>query len=409
MSRLGSIIGSRYWVNILDCEPIIGYNRLMRQYNWQLPDWPNFQYDLGSFQDVLLAIAEKSGFLRGAQLNIDEYQSQEILIQALVEEAAKTSEIEGEYINRVDIHSSILKHLGLAVGDTPGVHDRRAQGVVDMMFAVRKTYFEPLTDAHLLNWHLMLLSSTPNPHLRVGYWRTDPSAMQIVSGHHGKWIIHFEAPPASQIPSQMASFIQWFNDTAPDQSRYMAHAPIRAAIAHLYFESLHPFDDGNGRIGRAIAEKALYQGYRSPLSLSLSQIIEANKKNYYAALKKASYSNDITQWLDYFLNVILKAHEMAIYYIKFVLAKSEFYKNFESLLNERQLKVVSRMFREGPKGFEGGMSAQKYMKITDTSKATATRDLQHMLQLGAILPSGSGRSVRYQLNLGLDEVNAQDE
>ena len=197
----------------------------------------------------------------------------------------------------------------------------------------------------------------------------------------------------------MQQFVKWFNDTAPGKPQAIIFAPVRAAIAHLYFESIHPFEDGNGRIGRVIAEKTLYQGFGYPVMLSLSQAIESDKKAYYESLHKASRSHEITAWLSYFLNVILKAQADVEIQINFILKKSSCFDKFKDTLNKRQLKVVQRMMKSGPKGFEDGMSAKKYITITGTSKATATRDLQHMVHVNALNQTGGGRSVRYTLAL----------
>ena len=311
----------------------------------------------------------------------------------------KRSEIEGEHISRLDIRSSIKNKLGLNP-KIVHVHDKRAQGIAELMLDVRNTFKQPLTEAKLFDWHLMLLSGTFNPNLKIGYWRTDEEPMQIVSGHHGKWVVHYEAPPSRDVPKEMQKFIRWFNNTAPGKPKAIQFPPVRAAIAHLYFESIHPFDDGNGRIGRAIAEKALSQGFGYPVLLSLSHIIEREKKAYYAALNAASRSNELTAWIHYFVNAILSAQIEVESQINFILKKSVFFDKYNDALNERQLKVVKRMMKAGVKGFEGGMSAKKYMAITGTSKATATRDLQHLLAIKALKQMGSGRSVRYELNLG---------
>lgn len=223
--------------------------------------------------------------------------------------------------------------------------------------------------------------------------------MQIVSGRPEKLTIHFEAPPSTIVPLEMKNFIQWFNSTSPNQSGSIKFAPVRAAIAHLYFESIHPFEDGNGRIGRAIAEKALSQGYGYPILISLSQAFESEKKGYYEALKIASRSNNITPWIDYFVKIVLKAQIKAEEEINFILKKSKFLDLHKDQLNDRQLKVLQRMLRNGPQGFEGGMTAKKYMNITGCSKATATRDLQHLYALDVLNQIGSGRNVRYDLNI----------
>jgi Fic family protein len=370
-----------------------------QRYNWQQPDWPNFSYDLSDIHETLVSIAEKAGFISGKLTHLPENLQTEAMINLMVEEAVKTSEIEGEYISRPDIRSSIKNKLGLNQ-EKIRVHDKRAQGVVALMFDVRNTFKKSLTAAKLFDWHLMLLSGSISPNLRVGGWRTHEEPMQIVSGNYKKQIIHYEAPPSQDVPREMANFIRWFNNTAPGKPQAIKFTPVRTAIAHLYFESIHPFEDGNGRMGRAIAEKSLSQGFGYPILLSLSHTIEKEKTAYYAALHTASISNEITPGIRYFVDVILKAQNEVETHINFILKKSVFFETFKDALNERQLKVVRRMMEEGIKGFEGGMSAKKYMTITDTSKATATRDLQHLHDRNVFKQLGSGRSVRYELNFG---------
>jgi len=372
-------------------------NWLMKTYNWQQSDWPLFRYDLNSLHGTLQLIAEKVGLISGKLSHLDESQETEALIDLIVGEAVKTSEIEGEYISRPDIRSSIENKLGL-FGENP-VRDKRANGIIEMIFNARTSFRQPLCDTTLFEWHLSLLSMSLDPNLRIGAWRIDEDPMQIISVQHGKTIVHFEAPPSKAVPHKMQQFVKWFNDTAPGKPQAIIFAPVRAAIAHLYFESIHPFEDGNGRIGRVIAEKALYQGFGYPVMLSLSQAIESDKKAYYESLHKASRSHEITAWLSYFLNVILKAQADVEIQINFILKKSSCFDKFKDTLNKRQLKVVQRMMKSGPKGFEDGMSAKKYITITGTSKATATRDLQHMVHVNALNQTGGGRSVRYTLAL----------
>lgn len=367
-------------------------------YNWQQSDWPHFRYDLSDLYESLLSISEKMGSISGQLNHIAKNLQTETIIDFLVEEAVKTSEIEGEYISRLDIRSSIKNKLGLNP-ELVRVHDKRARGVAELMLNVRDTFEQPLTEDKLLDWHLILLSGSFNPNLKIACWRTDEEPMQVVSGHHGKWIVHYEAPPARDVPKEMERFIHWFNDTAPSQPQAIQFAPIRAAIAHLYFESIHPFEDGNGRIGRAIAEKALSQGFGYPVIVNLSTAIESEKKAYYSALHIASKSNELTPWLHYFVNMVLNAQRHVEAQINFILKKTWFFDTFKDVLNERQLKVIRRMMQAGIKGFEGGMSAKKYMRIAAASKATATRDLQYLASIKALKQVGSGRSVRYELDL----------
>jgi len=243
----------------------------------------------------------------------------------------------------------------------------------------------------------MILSGSEG--VRIGGWRIHKEAMQVISGPVGKWKVHFEAPPSETVDAQMTGFIKWFNKTTPGEEKEIVNPVLRSAIAHLYFESIHPFEDGNGRIGRAISEKALSQGLGRPVLLSLSEAIEANKKKYYNALKVAQRSNEVTPWSVYFSSMALDAQLRAEKSITFILHKTRFLDKFGKQLNDRQSKVIHRMLEEGPKGFEGGMSAKKYVAITKASKASATRDLQYLSDIGALIQTGGGRSTRYNIEL----------
>jgi Fic family protein len=269
-----------------------------------------------------------------------------------------------------------------------------------MMVDVRQTFAEPLTQEKLFAWHRMLLGyQSASDTLTLGQWRTHPAPMQVVSGRHDRPRVHYEGPPSSDVPREMERFINWFNVTAPGTDNEIKPAPVRSAVAHLYFESIHPFDDGNGRIGRAISEKALAQGLGRPVLLSLSQTIEADKKAYYHALERAQKSNEITEWVTYFVNTVFAAQTEAEAQVEFILLKTKFFDRYKNQFNDRQTKVVKRMLQEGPVGFTGGMSAKKFISLTGVSKATATRDLQYLTQIGALTQIGSGRNVRYEVNL----------
>lgn len=367
----------------------------MIRYNWEQNNWPNFTYNTAKADDWLFALAEKTGHFTGMLKALPASVQMEAVIDIMTAEAIKTSEIEGEFISRKDVMSSIKKNLGFTVKEN--IKDKKAKGISELMVDVRKTFSEPLTKEKLFAWHAMLLNS--NKDLEVGKWRTHKEPMQVVSGTIGKQKIHFEAPPSARVPKEMQQYIKWYNDTAPGGTKEIKKAPLRSAIAHLYFESIHPFEDGNGRIGRAIAEKALSQSMGRPAMLSLSKIIEANKNDYYAALSKAQQSADITSWVNYFIQVILDAQTEAEEQIEFSLKKAKFFDYHKNELSARQLTVIKRMLEEGPKGFEGGMNARKYSGITKVSKATATRDLQDLATRNIFVASGGGRSTSYQVNL----------
>lgn len=364
------------------------------KYNWQQIDWPHFSFSTLKIDHLLLHFIRNSGKIEGALNALTESNHSETMIELMIIEAIKTSEIEGELISRKDVASSIRKNLGL-LKNTEIVKDQRAHGVADLLFMVRNSFHEPLTKKELFSWHQSLMGHDPS--ILVGKWREHQEPMQIISGALGKEKIHFEAPPSSNVPQEMEQFIYWFNNTAPKQPNEIIHAPIRAAIAHLYFESIHPFEDGNGRIGRALAEKALAQtlGF-SPL-ISLSAAIERNKKNYYHYLERGQRKNDITEWIEYFTNTVVNAQEFTQKLIQFTIQKTQIFDTYSNQLNESQLKVVKRIFEEGHEGFMGGMNAEKYMRIAKVSKATATRHLQHLVEIGLFQMEGKGRASRYLL------------
>ncbi|HTI93703.1 MAG TPA: Fic family protein [Puia sp.] len=370
----------------------------MTRYNWQQKDWPYFEFSLQGIEDELFLFAEKTGKVTGILNALPESTQTEAIVDIMVSEAIKTSEIEGEYLSRKDVLSSIRKNLGL-VTSPEYIADKKAAGIGELMIDVRNTHKEDLTEKKIFAWHKMLLRGSKG--IEVGAWRTHEEPMQVVSGAMGKQKVHYEAPPSARVPKEMDRFIAWFNETAPGGKKEIKKAPVRSAIAHLYFETIHPFEDGNGRIGRAIAEKALSQGTGRPVLLSISKAIEAKKNDYYDALQKAQSSNEITEWINYFVKTILTAQIDAEELIDFTLKKTKFFDRHKNDLSERQFKVIRRMLEEGPKGFAGGMNASKYGSITRVSKATATRDLQEMLKTGAIVPFGEagGRSTKYHVNL----------
>lgn len=233
----------------------------------------------------------------------------------------------------------------------------------------------------------------------IGRYRDHDEPMQVVSGPLHKPKVHFEAPPSNTMPDEMARFLDWFTATAPSGGQPLP-ALTRAGIAHLYFVSIHPFEDGNGRIARSLAEKALAQAIGQPSLIALSQIIQRRRSAYYDALEAANKHNEITPWLTYFAQTVIDAQAFSLAQIDFLLAKTKFYDRFRDRMNERQTHVIAHIFREGLDGFEGGLSATNYITIADTSRATATRDLQELVAMGALTQTGALKSTRYHLNLG---------
>jgi len=231
-----------------------------------------------------------------------------------------------------------------------------------------------------------------------GRYRTHDEVMQVVSGRAHDPTIHFEAPPSKQMKAEMTRFIDWFNATAPNGAEPLS--PLaRAGVAHLYFVSIHPFEDGNGRLGRALSEKALSQGLGQPTLLALSQTIQAGRKVYYRMLEQGNKDLDITAWLLYFAETVLEAQNTALLLIDFLIAKTHLFDRLRGQLNDRQNKVLVRMFREGPDGFRGGMNAEKYISITGTSRATATRDLADLVNKKALTRTGERKHTRYWLKI----------
>jgi Fic family protein len=268
-----------------------------------------------------------------------------------------------------------------------------------MMVDLYRHFDAPLTDDLPFRWHEMLMNGRRDVK-EVGRYRTDESPMQVVSGPLHAPTVHFEAPPSPALPKEMKRFIQWFERTAP-KGKTPLRVLARAGIAHLYFVSIHPFEDGNGRIGRAIAEKVVSQGLGQASLIALSHTINSKRKAYYDMLERSNRRNEITEWLVYFAKTVLEAQEYAQGVLDFLIAKTKFFDRFRGQFNERQEKVVTRMFREGPNGFKGGLSAENYIRITGTSRATATRDLQDLVDKQALARTGSLKSTRYHLNIEL--------
>lgn len=362
-------------------------------WNWQQKDWPEFRYNSGKLNALEAEFLRKSGVFIGAIKHVADDDRQQFTVELISDEALNTSEIEGEFLNRDSLQSSIRRNFGLAT-------DRRKvppaeQGIAQMMVELYRGFDAPLTDKLLCHWHEMLMNGRRDIK-DVGRYRTHDSAMQVVSGPIHEPKVHFEAPPSKSMPSEMKRFIQWFSSTAPTGKTPL---PIltRAGIAHLYFVCIHPFEDGNGRIGRAIVEKAISEGLGQSTLIALSQTINRARKSYYEILESSNKHNEITEWLVYFANIILEAQSHAQDMADFIIAKTKFYDRFRSQFNERQDKVVARMMREGPDGFKGGLSAENYIRITGTSRATATRDLQDLVEKKALVRLGSLKSTRYHL------------
>lgn len=366
-----------------------------KSWNWQLKEWPQFTYDKSSMDELERHFLEKAGTVTGAFKHINPKEKDTLLIQILSNEAMKTSEIEGEYLDRESVQESIKKNLGLESNkkNIPPVES----GIAEMMVNLYKTYDRPLNHHQLHQWHKMLTEGRRDL-VDIGRYRTHEDVMQIVSGRMDKRTVYFEAPPSRNIKTEMDMYVNWFNEVHIGKNTSLF--PLaKAGIAHFYFVTIHPFEDGNGRIGRAITEKSLSQSIQKPVLISLSQMIEAKKKEYYRSLEKHNRTCELTNWLIYFGKTILDAQENTLKIIDFLIQKTKFFDRFTSQLNERQVKVAKRVFEEGHEGFEGGLSAENYRHIAKTSASTATRDLRNLVEMGALYKTGELKSTRYYIHL----------
>lgn len=368
-------------------------------WNWQQPDWPDFSYKSDALVPLEQQFLLQSGEFVGACKHMGPDDQETLKIELISEEAVKTSEIEGEILNRDSVQSSLRHQLGLGV-EKPGIEPSE-RGIAEMMADLYRNFGGALDDATMFAWHKMLLAGEKTISV-IGGYRKHEDPMQVVSGPDYKRTVHFEAPPSQRMQEEMTRFITWFNETAPGGKTPLP-ALTRAGIAHLYFVCIHPFEDGNGRIGRALAEKSLAQNLNQPSLIALAYTIERKRKDYYAALERNNKELEITAWLTYFANTILEAQRNTIARVDFFVAKAKFYERFRAQLNERQDRVIARMFKEGLDGFKGGLSAENYITISKTSRATATRDLQDLVEKGALSKTGELRHTRYFLRLSEDE------
>ena len=364
-------------------------------WNWERPEWPKFTYNSALLEPLEKQFLLQSGEFVGACKHIGADDQETLKIELISDEAVKTSEIEGEILNRDSVQSSLRQQFGLGL-EQPGVKPAE-RGISRMMVDLYRNFAAPLADKTMFNWHAMVLGGDASIRV-IGGYRTLAEPMQVVSGPVHRRTVHFEAPPSDRLPDEMNHFIAWFNDTAPGGKNPLP-ALTRAGVAHLYFVCIHPFEDGNGRIGRALAEKSLAQNLGRPSLIALAYTIERRRKEYYAALERSNKDIEITDWTKYFASTILEAQNNTVKRVDFYVAKTKFYGRLRDKLNERQGKAIARMFQAGVEGFKGGLSAENYISITKASRATATRDLQDLVEKGAFTRTGELRHTRYALNL----------
>jgi Fic family protein len=367
-------------------------------WNWQDKNWPHFSWDSDKLARAEALFMEGSGLMAGVSLHLSDTDKKTLIVDIMSSEALETSAIEGEIFNRESVQVSIRRHLGFSMDRSKATPAEI--GVTEMMVDLYRHMTDPLRHETLFKWHTMVMNGRHDLD-DVGCYRTHVDPMQIVSGPDYARKVHYEAPPSVQIPREMDLFLDWF-----DQTNIENPLPIitRAGIAHLWFESLHPFEDGNGRIGRIIAEKALAQRLSVPTLTGLSATLHRRRKEYYQALESASQRLDITTWLLWFASIVIEAQRRSQAQIEFLLDKTRLMDKVKKSLNPRQEKVILRIFQAGPEGFKGGLSAKNYVTITGSSSATTTRDLSDLVEKGVLCRTGDLKAARYHLTIPLKPV-----
>jgi Fic family protein len=365
-------------------------------YIWERTEWPALTWDNESLSTLLARVSREQGRLLGRMEALGFNLRSEAHLRTLTEDVVKSSEIEGEKLDTDQVRSSIARRLGLKVGGLVPA-DRDVEGIVEMMLDATGNYAQPLTVERLFAWHASLFpTGRSGMHkIRVGTWRDDSGGpMQVVSGPVGKQKVHFEAPPAARVAREMEEFLRWFE--TPGNTDPL----LIAGLAHLWFVTIHPFDDGNGRIARAIADMALARSENSPQRFySMSAQIRHERNDYYTRLEHTQKGGlDVTPWQDWFLNCLLHAIEGAQNTLGAVLEKARFWERFaKAPLNERQIKVLNRLLD----GFEGKLTTSKWAKIAKCSQDTAYRDILDLVERGALRKDpGGGRSTSYSLVIG---------
>ncbi|MBL6929753.1 MAG: Fic family protein [Rhodospirillales bacterium] len=362
-------------------------------YIWESPDWPKFQWDEKRITTPLSEARHEQGRLLGRMEALGFELREEAVLRTLTDDVLKSSEIEGENLDPDQVRSSIARRLGIDIGGLKPA-DRDVEGVVEMMLDATRRFDQPLTTDRLFGWHASLFPGGRSlmAKIRVGAWRDDSTGpMQVVSGPYGREHVHFTAPPATRLALEMSAFMDWFNGR-PDSDQV-----LKAGLSHLWFVTLHPFDDGNGRIARAIADMTLARSEKSAQRFySLSAQIRSERTAYYDILEASQKGPvDVTEWLEWFLGCLLRAIASAQDTLGSVLAKARFWERFSAqALNERQIKILNRMLD----GFEGKLTSSKWAKLAKCSQDTAYRDILDLLNKGALKRNpGGGRSTSYDL------------
>jgi Fic family protein len=369
-------------------------NRGEKRYIWQADDWPQWRYDLSSLAGPLTDVSRAQGLLLGRLADLGMALRDQASLAALTEDVVKTSEIEGEVLSVQSVRSSIARRMGVDIGAVAPV-DRHVEGVVEMVLDATTRASASLTAERLFGWHAALFPTgySGMTRIAVGQWRTDADGpMQVVSGPMGRRKVHFQAPSADLLTFETERFLAWANAETDEPML------IKAGLAHLWFVTLHPFDDGNGRIARAIGDMALARADQSNQRFySLSAQIQKERKDYYDLLEKTQRGNlDATEWLTWFLTCLLRALQEADQVITSVLVKANFWRQWAGTpLNERQIKMLNLMLD----GFEGKLTNKKWAAICKCSSDTALRDINDLIVLGMLRRTETaGRSTSYELH-----------
>jgi Fic family protein len=372
------------------------------RYIWQRPDWPHLEFNAATAGPALTRAWRLQSHAMGMARAIG-IEAQDAIAQELwAQEAVATSAIEGEALDLAAVRSSVLRHLGR---DDPGPQMRHVDGLVEVLQDALQNVDAPLDVDRLCRWQSALFPGGTDGvrRIAVGRFRDHADPMQIVSGRLGREVVHYTAPPSAQVGREMEAFLSWFARTTPRPGRAEALDGIaRAAIAHLWFETVHPFEDGNGRVGRAVADLALAQCSGTPMRLhSLSRQLLADRRGYYDALAQAQRGGaDVTAFVQWFAHAFGQACAAASDIIEASLERSRFWARPDThVINERQRRLLQRLLRAGDGGFLGGLNVEKYLKMVEASKATATRDLSDLVRRGLLHTSGQGKALRYHVSV----------
>lgn len=362
-------------------------------YIWELPDWPRFRWDQERLATTLGHARHDQGRLMGRMEALGFRLREEALLQTLTQDVLKSSEIEGETLDPEQVRSSIARRLGMDAASLKPT-DRDVEGVVEMMLDATRRFDQPLSEERLFGWHASLFPAGRSgmTRIRVGAWRDDSRGpMQVVSGPHGREHVHYVAPPVSRLDAEMSAFLDWFN------GEMLIDPVLKAGLAHLWFVTIHPFDDGNGRIARAIADMALARSERSSQRFySMSAQIRLERNAYYDMLEATQKGSlEVTAWMEWFLACLSRAISGAQDTLASVLYKARFWGKFAAEpLNERQAKVINRLLD----GFEGKLTSSKWAKLATCSQDTAYRDILDLMERGMLRKNpGGGRSTTYAL------------